>query len=757
MERSELVKTCLRTALDAGARITPLALPAIDDRGAWERLDEALRGELVRAGEEAAGAEWPVLLVTDYMDFLRTGNRVRFEDKNFTRRRMLGTLILAECAENRGRFLDEILNGIYLILGETSWCLPAHNSHVRDGKQAPVPDAAHPVVDLFAAETGAFLGVAEAILRPALTGISPLITETVDLALAERIFLPYVREHFWWKGDGVHQMCNWTSWITQNVLLALFTRRRTEEGGTAAEETASGGTGRTEASATVTETLYRQFLEQAAASLDYFLDAYGEDGCCDEGAQYYRHAALTLFQSIDIMDRVLLLPGRRSAAGREETISAAPGRTVPSAPEEARGAGAPAHGPFLPLVYGRAMARVFADLRVRNLADYIRRVHVAGPYYLNFADCSPIAGRRGAREFLFGLSTENGALARFAAEDFTAVPLSERILPDEINLYDRLQQVFTSAAMLREEGEKSPAASPDRPVSLPSAADALETQDGDRAQEVTWFPSVGLFIARGDSFVLAAKAGDNGDSHNHNDVGSVILYRDGQPVLIDLGVGTYTRQTFSKDRYSLWFMQSQYHNLPSFRDGEILIQQKPGEEYGAASVLCGVTGEGFRFLEMDIAPAYGDPRVRSYVRRVSLCTGSRPTGDVAEDGAERCGERTGKPAVRTEPEERRADGAEAAVGSVEGCACVIIEDRWDADLPAVLSFMTYEEPAVGHHDGDLIRLSVGSCLMELSGIRELRLETRPIDDERLGIAWKHDCFRILAEPAGSSCRIQFDA
>ena len=34
------------------------------------------------------------------------------------------------------------------------------------------------------------------------------------------------------------------------------------------------------------------------------------------------------------------------------------------------------------------------------------------------------------------------------------------------------------------------------------------------------------------------------------------------PVIIDAGVGTYTRQTFSSERYTIWTMQSNYHNLP---------------------------------------------------------------------------------------------------------------------------------------------------------------------------------------------------
>jgi len=62
---------------------------------------------------------------------------------------------------------------------------------------------------------------------------------------------------------------------------------------------------------------------------------------------------------------------------------------------------------------------------------------------------------------------------------------------------------------------------------------------------------------------LAAKGGHNSESHNHNDIGNFIVFANGQPMLIDAGVGTYTAATFGANRYSIWTMQSAYHNLPT--------------------------------------------------------------------------------------------------------------------------------------------------------------------------------------------------
>ncbi len=84
--------------------------------------------------------------------------------------------------------------------------------------------------------------------------------------------------------------------------------------------------------------------------------------------------------------------------------------------------------------------------------------------------------------------------------------------------------------------------------------------------------------ARG--LTVAAKGGHNDESHNHNDVGEFVVYCDGKPLLIDAGVETYSRKTFSPQRYEIWTMQSAYHNLPTI-DG---VQQAPGAAFAARDV-----------------------------------------------------------------------------------------------------------------------------------------------------------------------------
>ncbi|MBQ4192782.1 MAG: heparinase II/III family protein, partial [Clostridia bacterium] len=125
-----------------------------------------------------------------------------------------------------------------------------------------------------------------------------------------------------------------------------------------------------------------------------------------------------------------------------------------------------------------------------------------------------------------------------------------------------------------------------------------------------FYPSLGVMIAKRDGFELAAKGGHNAESHNHNDVGSFLLFRGETPVFLDPGVEAYSKDTFSSKRYTLWTMRSLYHNLPALNGCE----QKPGGEYRAEILSC---TDGV--METELKKAYPpEAGVESYRRRVGF-------------------------------------------------------------------------------------------------------------------------------------------
>ena len=568
--------------------------PSIDQRDGWETLPEATRKRVISGGEHFLEKEIPFLSASQYLAFPREGNRVIYEKPYFTRRRILCHLVTAECCENKGRFVDRIVDLIWAICEETAWQVPAHNAYIRNIEQGVLPDWTRPVIDLFAAETGALLAMTYYMMKPRLDEVSPLICQRIEQEMQQRIFEPYLNCHFWWMGRGDEPMNNWTPWCTQNVLVAASLMP-------------------------IAEAAQKAVLRKAACSLDCFVNQYGEDGCCDEGAQYYGAAAVCLFGALDVMSSV--------------------------APE--------------------AFENIWKQPKLRAMADFILKVHVADKYYLNFSDCSPVPGRRTGREFYFAKRMNNQPLMAFTAQDFLKDPdpdmLDDIFLSGGINLYYAVLQLFNEHEM--------------HTCSIqPTAAPSF------------FFPSTQLLIARHGGYVLGAKAGCNDDSHNHNDTGSVTLYKNDQPFLVDIGVENYTKKTFSPQRYEIWTMQSGWHNLPRF--GE--IDQNAGAEYRATEVSYNI-GETESEMTANIAAAYPSIGGLSYYRRHSL---------LSENG-------------------------------------LLIEDETDYPDTVHLTLMLLYQPSVeGNviHVGALGTITCSDC--------EITTQAVPITDSRLRAAWPDTLWRV---------------
>jgi heparinase II/III-like protein len=134
-----------------------------------------------------------------------------------------------------------------------------------------------------------------------------------------------------------------------------------------------------------------------------------------------------------------------------------------------------------------------------------------------------------------------------------------------------------------------------------------------------WLADLQLMAARSipnsaAGLYVSAWGGHNAQSHNHNDVGNFIVYGDGKPVLIDLGVETYSAKTFGPQRYEIWTMQSAYHNLPTVNG----IMQGAGRQFQAKGVSFNETANRVTF-SADIASAYpAEAAVQRWQRRVTL-------------------------------------------------------------------------------------------------------------------------------------------
>ena len=267
----------LQNVLVPHAKWTPF--PRLDDRSGWAKADKPSLDALVKAAEGYLTYEWPTVPATYSLMYARMGNRSNYERVSFQKRNVLGTLILAEIAENKGRFIDPIINGVWSICEESWWGVPAHLPTGKD--YSGLMDVTKPFVDLFAAETGTFLAWADYFLGEKFDAVSPQIRKRIYNEVNTRLMQPLMNAslyHGWMsRGADGRGPNNWNPWICSNwvnfvLLLEKDDAKRTE------------------------------MTVKILDVLDEFLNPYPADGGCDEGPSYWGAAAASLFDNIAFLN-----------------------------------------------------------------------------------------------------------------------------------------------------------------------------------------------------------------------------------------------------------------------------------------------------------------------------------------------------------------------------------------------------------------------------------------------------------------------
>ena len=155
----------------------------IADRAAWDRLaaDPAMKAVVARAGELLAQPlpEQPDDL---YLEYSRNGNRSRFQAVAFGRRKRLAPLVLAECIENKGRFIPAIARLVDALAAERTWVLPAHDGRLNNFNGKTVE------IDLFSSAVGWHLAVANGMLGDKLPAAT---RDTIRRNVERRILAPF--------------------------------------------------------------------------------------------------------------------------------------------------------------------------------------------------------------------------------------------------------------------------------------------------------------------------------------------------------------------------------------------------------------------------------------------------------------------------------------------------------------------------------------------------------------------------------------
>lgn len=214
------------------------------------------------------------------------------------------------------------------------------------------------------------------------------------------------------------------------------------------------------------------------------------------------------------------------------------------------------------------MINFFSDGKFRRISEYIGKVYIGKAQFISFADGTPDGANSEYHIIhLLGEEIASEELKWIAADIKNNDVVTDKTLA--ISLRGTLFRLLVNLRIGKPECFER-----DNFAVLPDL-------------QLARYINNGAF--------LCVKGGNNAESHNHNDVGNFVLYDNCEPVFIDAGIGVYTRQTFSNERYTLWATRSSYHNLPEING----IEQSAGPGYRSENFSA--TAEN---TEMSLIKAY---------------------------------------------------------------------------------------------------------------------------------------------------------
>lgn len=422
----------------------------------------------------------------EYAEYFKSGSRKEFEIKYFRLYRWrLTTSAVLYFVYGTDKYYDILVETIWDICNEYSWCLPNHSEDEAD--EQSVFDC----IDLFAAETG--LAMAE-ILYLFKDKLPARLVRRVKFEIDRRIFQSVERRSFYW--EEAHN--NWAAVCAGAV------------GMTYIYENPQG---------------FAQVKGRILSALDCFLAGFSDEGVCFEGLGYWSYGFGYYIYFAELLYDF--------TNGKEDILH--------------------------------------RDL-VEKIACFQQKMFIGGSI-VSFSDCGRSA-------------TYPPGLTCYLAKTFERVHIPANAQPKWMADGGSLCPSIRNLLWFDE----------NIPVQSETGIDYME--------------SAGWYISRKKDFCFAAKAGNNDEPHNHNDIGSFIIADKKNQVLADYGCGEYTQEYFMpQTRYLNLCNSSRGHSVPEI-DG---IAQECGMQFRAERVSAAESS-----FFMDISQAYPISSLQKLERKFTV-------------------------------------------------------------------------------------------------------------------------------------------
>lgn len=294
-------------------------------------------------------------------------------------------------------------------------------------------------------------------------------------------------------------------------------------------------------------------VRQILSCMDLFMDNYPEDGACDEGITYWDRAPASLFESIQLLS--IATNGAIDLSSNE---------------------------------------------KLKTMASYVYKTYIGAGASVNYGDAVSKTTLHINIAYPFGKYINDTTMTAYAA-----------LTAKQYKYHQQPSKLYKGSGTWASLGREL--------LFLCQYDDFRKLKAAEPLVKTTWMPNSQLFTARShagtvNGFFVSAKGGNNGESHNHNDIGNFIVYANGNPLIIDIGKGTYTASTFSDQRYTQFNTRSAYHNVPLINSTE----QSDGARYKAENAHYETTSQQTT-LSMDLEGAYPkSAKVKKWTRSITL-------------------------------------------------------------------------------------------------------------------------------------------